>query len=162
MLVAQHTTANPPDTPEAAPVANDGWFPDVDVELLKAEWRFESTVSDARMRREVLDAVVEVNDRLAPWQAQQQDAGHATLAAVPAKQVGGESVKLRQYRRAIAATVLAKVASANRDLDTMPDGAGKEGRVKAGLQTRIDEYWRDVRWALADLQGKPRVIVGLI
>lgn len=162
MLVAQRHTANPPDQPDAGMVANDGWFPDVNLDTLKTEWRIDSTVSDARLRREVIDAIVEVNHQLADWQAQQRDAGYATLGDVPAGQVNGASAKLRHYLRAVAATVLAKVVTEYRDLDTLPDGAGKEARVKSALHVRQDEFWREVRWALADLQGKRRTIVALL
>lgn len=72
MLVAQHHTANPPDIPDAAPVANDGWFPAINLEQLKREWRFDSTVSDERLRREVLDAMVEINERLPETTPQQE------------------------------------------------------------------------------------------
>jgi len=162
MLVAQHHTANPPDIPDAAPVANDGWFPAIDLEQIKREWRFDSTVSDERLRREVLDAMVEINERLSDWQGAQRALGFASLAEVPATRVDGEPAKLRHYRRAVAATVLAKVAAEYRDVSTMPDGVGKEARVKAALMVRIDEFWREVRWALADLQERRRTIVELI
>lgn len=162
MLIAQTNPINPPDSPEAAPVTNDGWFPDISPEAIKTEWRIDSTVSNARLRREVIDAMVEINHRLEAWKAQQVAAGYATLAAVPATHVGGESAKTRHYKRAVAATVLAKVAAEYRDLDTLADGAGKEGRVRSALVVRMDEFWREVRWALADLQNKPRVIAELI
>lgn len=161
-MFAQQTEVNPPVTPEALPVTNDGWFPDLDLEQIKTEWRFDSTVSNERLRREVIDAMVEVNERLDGWKAVQQANGHTKLADVPATHVEGESGKVRHYRRAVAATVLAKVAAEYRDIDTLPDGAGKEARVKASLQVRIDDYWREVRWALADLQGARRTIVELI
>ena len=103
-----------------------------------------------------------VNDELRAWQHTQLEAGHSTLAAVPAIQLGGESIKARQYRRAIYCHVQAQLAEAYRDMETLPSGAAKEQRVLSALEIRVDSHHQQLRWAIADLQGLPRTIVELL
>lgn len=155
-------TANPPNAAAELPLSNDGWWPDIDLQALRADCRLDGTVTAARLRRAVADAVVSVNAELIDWQAQQQAAGHASLAAVPAPQIDGKSAKTAKYLRAVAACVQADMAEAYRDTDTLPEGSGKQDRVLSKLEIRVDGFRRDMRWAIADLQEQRRVIVELM
>ena len=155
-------TANPPTATAESPVINDGWWPDIDLQQLRADCRLDNTVTAPRLRRAVVDAVAGINDELTAWQSAQWAAGHATLSAVPAPQIDGKSVKLAQYLRAVGAAVQADLAEAYRDMSTLPEGANKEGRVLAALDVRQDAFRRQLRWALADLQGRRRVIAELM
>ena len=56
----------------------------------------------------------------------------------------------------------AQLAEAYRDMDTLPQGAGKEPRVLSALEVRVDGFNQQLRWAIADLQDKPRTIVELL
>lgn len=151
----------PPVTPEAA-VKNDGWFPDIDLKSMREDMRLDGTVTAPRLRRSVINAVASVNAELADWQAMQRSAGYGDLAGVPSQAIDGKSLKVMRYMRAVAAYVQADLAEAYRDLDTLPDGAGKEARVYSKLEIRVDEFRRELRWAIADLKGQRRVIVELI
>ena len=47
-------------------------------------------------------------------------------------------------------------------MDTLPQGTGKEPRVMAALEIRVDTFHQQLRWAVADLPGKSRVIAELL
>ena len=155
-------TANPPAHSTEPAVANDGFFPAVDCEALRTDVRLDGTVTAARLKLAVVDAMLAVNAELQPWRTAQQLAGHTTLADVPAPSLAGESAKVHQYRKAIYAHVGAALAEAYRDMDTLPQGAGKEPRVMGALATRVDSYHQQLRWAIADLCGTSRVIAELL
>ncbi len=155
-------TANPPAKGAEAPVANDGWWPDVDCEQLRQDARLDGTVTPPRLLLAVEEAMLSVNAELAEWKAEQIALGFTNLEEVPAPKLGGKSVKLKHYRRAIQAHVQSQLATAYRDIDTLPDGAGKESRVRSALEIRQDALDTRTRHAIADLQGTPRVIAALL
>ena len=156
------STANPPAAGIEPVVSNDGFWPDIDPAQLRKDVRLDGTATPERLQLAIEAAMWSINDELARWKEAQMELGHAQLVQVPAPQLGGESVKLKQYRRAICCHVQAQLAEANRDIDTLPNGAGKEQRVLSALDTRRDELLRQLRWAIADLQHKPRTIAALI
>ncbi len=155
-------TANPPAHGVEPPVANDGFWPDIDRVKLRTDIRLDGTVTPARLLDAIEAAMWAVNAELQAWQDTQVGAGYQTLLDVPARQLGGASVKQRQYMRAIKFSVQAQLAEAYRDLDTLPQGAGKEPRVLAALETRVDGFNEQLRRAIADVQDKPATIVELL
>ncbi len=155
-------TANPPAHGAEPAVANDGFWPDIDCEKLRADIRLDGTVTPHRLHKALLAAMWSVNGELRDWKKLQTAAGHTTLQAVPADQLGGQSVKVEQYRAAIYAHVQAQLAEAYRDVSTLPQGAGKEPRVLAAIETRVDGFHQQLRWAIADLQDISRVIAALL
>lgn len=155
-------TANPPAHNAEPEVANDGFFPAIECERLRKELRLDGTVTPERLRLAVTDAIIATNAELAAWRAAQIDAGHATLADVPAYNLGAESHKLHLYRKAIYSHVQAQLAEGYRDMSTLPEGANKADRVYAATEVRTDGYLQQLRWAIADLQGTPRVIADLL
>lgn len=159
-------TANPPAKDAEGVIGNDGFFPDIDRERMREELRLDGTVTIERLAPAIEAAMWAVNAELREWQAEQLSQGHATLAAVPAPTMGAgdqaESVKLKQYRRAIYFHVQAQLAEAYRDMSTLPQGAGREARVTSAIEIRIDGFNQQLRWAVADLQDKSRVIAALL
>lgn len=155
-------TANPPISSAEAAIANEPFWPDIDCEQLRKEIRLDGTVTTERLQVAVLAAMWAVNAELSEWKARQLDAGRATLADVPAPSHAGQTVKQHQYRRAIYFHVQAQLAEAYRDMDTLPQGSGKEARVHAAIEIRIDGYNQQLRWAIADLQDGPRTIAQLL
>lgn len=155
-------TANPPAHGAEPAVANDGFWPDIDREKLREDIRVDGSVTPARLHKALLAAMWSVNGELREWKKLQTAAGHVTLQDVPADQLGGVSVKVQQYHAAIYANVQAQLAEAYRDIDTLPQGAGKEPRVMAAIEIRIDGFNQAQRWAIADLQDTSRVIAELL
>lgn len=150
-------TALAPTSPEAT-VANDGWFPDIDLADCRAASRLDGTVTPERLLYAVANAVASVNDELAAWKAEKVAAGHADLEAVPASKVTGQSVFVMRYLRAVYCTAHAELVERYRDLGITAAG---DKRADA-MEPRIEDLRRDARWAIADLQGRRRTTVELI
>lgn len=155
-------TANPPAKAEEPIVSNDGWFPDMEPAKVRDACRLDGTVTAARLRPALVDAMLSVNEELQGFKAAQTEAGHATLAAVPATMVDGKSAKLLQYMRAVHYCLMADLAEAYRNMSNQPDSSGKAGHVLERLTVEIDEHRRKQRWAIADLKGGRRSIVELM
>lgn len=159
-------TTNPPAKGTEGVVRNDGWFPDIDPERLRADARIESTVTPARLTEAIEAAMWAINAELRDWREVQESLGFEALADVPAAMFGkdgaAESVRVKQYRHAIKWAVLAETAEVARDMSTLPQGAGKEARVTSGVEVRVSGFNQRLRWAIADIQSRSRVIAELI
>ncbi|KGH10202.1 phage head protein [Comamonas thiooxydans] len=155
-------TANPPAKTEEPVVTNDGWFPDMDPAKVRDACRLDGTVTTARLRPALVDAMLSVNDELQLFKASSIEAGHTKLADVPASMVDGKSAKVQQYMRAVHYCLMADLAEAYRNMASLPDGSGKAGHVLERLVVEVDEHRRKQRWAIADLKGGRRSIVELI
>lgn len=156
-FVSTPPLAQPPQT-AAPPIANDAFYPDVSLEHARDTMRLDGSVTDARLRHEMLAAIASVNDELRTARTAWRDAGFARLADVPADQLDGESVLLQHYRRAVYCLAKATLIERYRDYDTTGDGA----RRADDLEPQSDELRRDARWAISDIVGRPRVTVELI
>ncbi|HDR9289325.1 phage head protein [Burkholderia multivorans] len=156
-FVSTPPLAQPPHT-AAPPIANDAFYPDVSLEHARDTMRLDGSVTDARLRHELLAAIASVNDELRTARTAWRDAGFARLADVPADQLDGESVLLQHYRRAVYCLAKATLIERYRDYDTTGDGA----RRADDLEPQSDELRRDARWAISDIVGRPRVTVELI
>lgn len=155
-------TANPPKSTDETTIENDGFWPDIDRAQLRAVCRLDGTVTAERLHHALVAAVVAVNAELQDWQDAQIAMGVVTLADVPGRQIGGASAKVSQYLRAIYSHVQAQLAEAYRDIDTMPQGNGKEARVQSALEVRVDSHLQQLRWAIADVQDIRRTIAALL
>ncbi|WP_176038911.1 head completion/stabilization protein [Burkholderia multivorans] len=156
-FVSTPPLAQPPQT-AAPPIANDAFYPDVSLEHARDTMRLDGSVTDARLRHELLAAIASVNDELRTARTAWRDAGFARLADVPADQLDGESVLLQHYRRAVYCLAKATLIERYRDYDTTGDGA----RRADDLEPQSDELRRDARWAISDIVARPRVTVELI
>lgn len=148
----------PPASTDEPIILNDGWFPDIDPGAIRQQWRIREVVLPARLREAVLAAIITVGNDLSAWQAARAAEGHATLAAVPAPQIGGESRILALYRRAVGCLVKAELQERYRDFDQT--GAGQ--RDVTELDQSVGELRRDARHAIRDLLGRSRTAVDLI
>ncbi|BEP42994.1 head completion/stabilization protein [Variovorax sp. V15] len=151
---------NPP-TPAAGvetALANDGWFPDIDLAKLRTTARLDGTVTPDRLRHSAVQAVLSVNAELAPYKSAQLVLGHEKLEDVPSPKVDGRSAQLALYLRAVYSAVQADLVERYRDYDTT--GAGDKAADK--LELRADDLRRDLRWAISDFLGIRRTTVELI
>jgi hypothetical protein len=85
-------------------------------------------------------------------------AGYATLSAVPATQLDGESVQLWRYRRAVALFAKAELIERHSDFDTTAAG----GVQADELTPSIGALRRDAQHAVRDMLGQSRTVVDLI
>ncbi|KWC65065.1 head completion/stabilization protein [Burkholderia ubonensis] len=148
----------PAEAAPAKPIKNDPFYPDVSLEHARDTMRLDGSVTDARLRHELLAAIASVNNELRSARATWRDASIVRLADVPADQLDDESVLVQHYRRAVYCLAKATLIERYRDYDTTGDGARRADE----LEPQGDELRRDARWAISDIVGRPRVTVELI
>ncbi|EPB9798060.1 head completion/stabilization protein [Escherichia coli] len=137
---------------------NTFFFPDIDPKRVRERMRLEQTVAPARLREAIKSGMAETNAELYEYREQKIAAGFTRLADVPADDIDGESIKVFYYERAVCAMATASLYERYRGVD-----ASAKGDKKAdSIDSTIDELWRDMRWAVARIQGKPRCIVSQI
>lgn len=156
-FIATDPTAAPQPTTDPTSVANDGFFPDIDLERLRGAVRLDGTVTADRLRNAVVETIISVNDELATWKAQQLQAGIASLAQLEPK-IDGEAVQLRRYLTAIYRTVKADLNEQYRNFDATKSGVDEADK----LQDMVEDERRAARWAIRDFLGLPRTTVELI
>ncbi|SFR79823.1 head completion/stabilization protein [Sphingomonas jatrophae] len=147
-----------PPAPAAEPKIAGGWWPDIDPGSIREQLRVRDAVTSSRLREALLGAMVTVHRELRSWRAGHEAAGHASLAAVPADELGDESELVILYRRAIGAYAKAELVERQRDTDLT--GAGQ--RQVADLDQTPGELRRDALHAIRDMLGVSRTDVELI
>lgn len=151
-------SVSPPDAPADTPIDNAAFWPEVDPVLIRAAQRIDNTITAARLRDALIEAIASVNGELAPWRDDQLAAGHNTLAAVPAEEIAGASVHTHRYLRAVGCLAKAMLIERYRDIDTSARG----DRKAEVMENPIDDLRRDARWALSDIRGVGRSTIELI
>ncbi len=156
--------ASPPAATAEPVIENDGWFPPMDPAAVRGACLLDGTVTAARLRPALVEAMLTINRELQDWASHQRAQGHASLADVPGPRIAGDSARLLHYRRAVHACLQADLAEAYRIQSFMPGGTGngKQDGVQEALAVRQDEHRRNQRWAIADIVGRPRATVELI
>ncbi len=148
----------PPPAGDEPVIKNTFFFPDIDPKRMRELMRLEQTVAPARLRHAIKSGISETNAELYEWRERQIDAGFKRLADVPADEIDGESQRVFNYMQAVSAMTTATLYERYRGVD-----ASAKGDKKAdSIDTTIDDLWRDMRWAVARIQDKPRCIVGQI
>jgi len=155
-------TANPPAKDAEPTVANDPWWPAITPDEVRDAAALDGTTTPARLREALREAMDSVNEELEPYRSRQEQAGYASLADVPARQIDGHSVQVLRYRRAVIACVQARLVEVHREIDTTPHGDSKADRIRERLDAKLDEHRRAMRWAISDLLGIGRTTVELI
>lgn len=156
------TPVQPPARGAEPVVTNHPWFPEVRADDVRDAALLDGTVTPARLRDALLEALDSVNGELSNYRATQEARGYAKLADVPADRLDDDSVQCVRYRRAVTACVQALVAEAHREIDTSPHNSEKESRVREKLGQKIEEHRRRMRWAISDVLGVRRTTVDLI
>ena len=145
-------------TVDSGHINTDLFWPSIDLDGLRATLRIDASVTPARLETAVIAAAINLNNELSEWRAAQQAAGYATLAEVPGDRIKDVSVKVYLYRRAIEAGTGAEVCERYRDYSATNSGSDKA----EALTPNIDDYRRDLRWAVRDFLGRTRTTVELI
>lgn len=139
-------------------INTDPFWPSIDLDNLRATLRIDSSVTPARLETAVIAAAINLNRELSDWRATQQAAGYFKLDDVPGDRIKDVSVKAHLYRRAIEAGTGAEVCERYRDYSATNAGNKKAEEVAP----TIDDYRRDLRWAIRDFLEKSRTTVELI
>lgn len=149
---------NQNESPALGPIANNGFWPDIDAADFRAAERVDSTVTPRRTNEALRVAMIDVNRQLADYQAQQQNAGADTADAVQLEpwQIAGSTEAL--YTRAVYAQAHADLLERYRDYSATNSGDNR-GEAK---DLAADDYMADARWAVAELTGQLHTTVDLI
>ena len=139
-------------------INTDSFWPSIDLEKLRATLRIDNSVTPARLETAVIAAAINLNRELKSWKAKQLAAGYATLADVPDDKINDVPVQAHLYRRAIEAGTGAEICERYRDYSATNTGNSKAEE----LTPNIDDYRRDLRWAVRDFLGRTRTTVELI
>ena len=139
-------------------INTDPFWPSIDLEQLRATLRIDNSVTPARLETAVIAAAINLNRELRLWKAKQQASGYTTLADVPDDKINDVSVQAHLYRRAIEASTGAEVCERYRDYSATNTGSDKAEETTP----TIDDYRRDLRWAVRDFLRISRTTVELI
>lgn len=145
-------------TAEAFTLVNDGFWPDIDADHLRAAQRIDAVVTNARLEVAAVAAMVAVNRDLSAAKAKWLAAGFGTLAEVPADKIAGASMYVHGYRRAVYSLTSAEVAERYRSYDATNSGAKSADQEEPSA----DDYRRDARHAVRDILGIGHATVELI
>lgn len=148
----------PPAAPVAAVIENDGFFPDIDLAAARVRMRIDGTVNADRLAAALIEAATSVNQQLAAFKRSRLDSGAWMLEDVQAETVGGVSVLVQRYYRAVECYASASLIERHRSFDATNDGHQYADK----LESPIDDLRRDARWAINDILGIARSTIELI
>jgi hypothetical protein len=148
----------PPAAPAVAVIENDGFFPDLDPSAARARMRIDGTVTTERLVAALTEAAASVNGQLAAWKQSRLEAGAWMLEDVQADTVGGVSILVQRYHRAVECYAAASLIERHRSFDATNDGHQYADK----LESPIDDLRRDARWAISDILGVSRSTIELI
>ena len=150
--------ATAPTAPDEGEITSSPFWPAISLPDLRETVRLDGTVTTARLKHAVIDAITSVNRDLADWRRARQAEGHTTLAAVPSEVINGESVHLHSYRRAVYAMTRANLLERYTDYSATGDGVkGADAKIISS-----DDLLRDARFAIRDILGTTHNTVELI
>ncbi|EQB2599495.1 head completion/stabilization protein [Aeromonas salmonicida] len=150
--------ATAPTAPNEGEITSNPFWPAISLADLRDTVRLDGTVTTARLKHAVVDAITSVNRDLADWRSARQAEGHSTLAAVPSEVINNESVHLHSYRRAVYAMTRANLLERYTDYSATGDGVkGADAKIISS-----DDLYRDARFAIRDILGTTHNTVELI
>ncbi|QNM96382.1 head completion/stabilization protein [Chitinimonas koreensis] len=138
-----------PTTPTAAPdpITNTPFFPPIDLTHAREVLRLDGTVTRIRLRSALVEAMTHANGELAAWADGHKSQGRATLAAVQADTIDGETVHVQRYRRGVYAWAHAELLDRQANVDTTPAGqrqADATGPTADSLRADARRAWREI------------------
>ena len=144
-------------------VVNDGWYPDIDLSLLRRIHQIDDSVANERLQHAITKSIISVNAELTDWQCEKVKAGYNSLYAVPTSELGALKSNEFLYMNAIYATTLAILNYRYWAVaDTVGTTLGAQQASTAALIESADEYQRE-RWeSLQLLRGEPRTLTGAL
>jgi hypothetical protein len=150
--------ANAPTSTAEGEISSSPFWPAISLPDLRETVRIDGTVTTARLKHAVIDAITSVNRDLADWRSARQAEGHATLAEVTAETIDGHSIHEHSYRRAVYAMTRANLLERYTDYSATGDGVkGADAKVISS-----DDLYRDARFAIRDILGTTHNTVELI
>ena len=144
-------------TNEDVVITSEAFFPGISSKEIREALRFDGSATNQRLIPAIEAAIIEVNEQLDSLTSKA-----ATLAEISTKKITTSGVEKPitevLYFRAVAAAVGAELNEKYRAYDTTNNGGQKADE----LTPTIDDYRRDLRFAIRDLKKLRRVNVELI
>lgn len=134
---------------EKSIIKNDGFFPDVDLLTLVQDAQVVPGVTNAKLIKSVVAAMLDVNNQLRTWKAQHVLAGYDQLQAIPAQEVDECSVLVQSYCRAIHETVDADLSEKYLNYDTTATGDKEAQALLERIGTARRNAFGAIRFILA-------------
>lgn len=134
-------------------ITNDPFFIDISLKTVRESLRFDGSVSDMRLIEAIENALIEINSGLALLKN-----NGGSLAELATGQINNKPNTHILYFRAVVAHVGAHINEKYRSYDSTSTGQKRA----EDMTPTIDEYRRDLRWAMRDLLGSARTTVDLI
>ena len=142
---------------EEVVITSDSFFPGISSKAIREALRFDGSITDQRLIPAIESAIIEVNDQLESLPSKA-----ASLAEISPKTITTKGVEKPitevLYFRAVAAAVGAELTEKYRAYDTNNNG----GQKADDLTPTIDDYRRDLRFAIRDLKKIRRLNVELV
>ncbi len=149
---------NTPAGPVTGTVANNGFFPDIDLADFAANQRLDQTIPTDRQQAAIEAGILKTNHNLADWQATQQAAGITCLADVTSTRYGDQTAHEQLYRQAVYHWAKGLLVEAYRDYDTT-----RTGHERADQMTpRINDHRRQYNEAVRRFLGRTRSRIRLL
>jgi hypothetical protein len=139
-------------------ITNGAFFPSISPVKCRESVSLDGTITPERLRNALIAAMQNVNTDLAPYKQSQIDAGFATLNDVLADEIGGVSVKINLYIRAVYCFAKADLIERYRDYDSTLSGNQRADE----LEPAVDDYRRKGIIAIRAIIGTPRTTIELI
>ncbi|MDR5868086.1 head completion/stabilization protein [Halomonas koreensis] len=145
-------------TTTAEPIANNGFWPDLEPADFRERHRLDGTVTDGRLVEALEAAMAHINRVLRHWQAAQVVAGYPTIDDIPVPIWQAPGVYRALYLRAVMSMAHAGLAERYADYDAT--NSARERGLE--LEDPAEAYRRDAHWAVAEIEGRPHTTVELI
>lgn len=148
-----------PQSPDASVVKADGWFPEIDVNAVRAAMRLRGEVPHARLVEALRGGIVTVTVQLQDWKAEWVAAGNASLATVkPADKIDEQHRLTFLFARAVRFYAAAELAELARDSSATNDEVDRiEEESLVGPDMKAIALQ-----AVRDILGTTRIAVELI
>lgn len=111
-----------PQSPEASVVKADGWFPEIDVNEMRAAMRLRGEVPHPRLVEAIRGGILTATIDLSQWKAAWVEQGKASLSAVKPDDMIDEEHRLTMlFTRAVRFYAAAELADLARDSSATQD-----------------------------------------
>ena len=140
---------------ESKNIENQPFWPALDLAVLIDDYRTPGDLPQTSVERQLMFAMVVVNSRLEAYRAEQQAAGYETLEDVPAETVGGISIQMELYTRAVFCTAKASIL---RDWPSIDRRSEAENQARTSEETE-DRYLEFADQAICQFTGRTFVNV---
>lgn len=139
-------------------IQNNGFFPDIHLLDVRNAMRIDGTVTNERLKMEVIEAMATANNALKHYQKTLKEKHIHRLEDMDDEKINGENIVIQRYKRAVYCFALANLNERYRSYDTTKQGAEKA----QDFEQSVDDLRRDGRFAIRDIVGQHRMIVELI